>query len=40
MIHEAQERVKALEEDNRRRHWRLKQQMELELEGTKKIVQE
>ncbi len=40
MIHEAQERVKTIEETHRRRHWRLKQQMELELEGTKKIVQE
>jgi cell division initiation protein len=40
MIHEAQGRVKTIEEDNRIRHWRLKQQMTLELEETKNIVQE
>jgi cell division initiation protein len=40
MIHEAQERVKTIEEDNRRRYWYLKKQMELELERTKKVVQE
>jgi cell division initiation protein len=40
MIHEAQERVKTIEEDNRSRHWSLKKQMELELAETKKVAQE
>jgi cell division initiation protein len=40
MIYEAQARVKTIEEDHQRRHWRLKKQMELELAEIKKVVQE
>jgi cell division initiation protein len=40
MIYEAHARVKTIEEDHQRRHWRLKKQMELELAEIKKVVQE
>jgi cell division initiation protein len=39
MIHEAQEKIKAIEEDNRRKHQYLMEQMERELKRTKKMVQ-
>ena len=40
MIYKAQEKVKVIEEDNRKRHRQLEKQIERELARTQKIVQE